>query len=179
LEEGQLRHWAGPQRAERLLSDAERMWVAVHEAGHCLAAELCPSHAKVEKVSILARGETLGLAFYGDGDHHLDTPQDLRERMIVAMAGRAAEQVRFGRISAGAANDLEKANAMARQAVENLGFSAKVGQIVTQAAGQAIPLAEATRRLVDEEVARLVDDAYREAIALLLCHRLELDALAG
>jgi cell division protease FtsH len=177
LEEGQLRHWAGPQRTERLLSDTQRMWVAVHEAGHCLAAELCPGHAKAETVTILARGEALGLAFYGDGDHHLDTPEDLRERMIVAMAGRAAEQLCFGRIGAGAANDLEKANVMARQAVETLGFSARVGQIVTHAAGQAIPLAEGTRLLVDEEVARLVDEAYREAVALLRRHRQELDAL--
>jgi len=179
LDEAQLRHFAGPQRAERLLSESERRWVAAHEAGHCLAAELCPSHAKAEKVTILARGETLGLAFYGDSDHYLDTPEELRGRMIVAMAGRAAEQVVLGRMGAGAANDLEKANAMARQAVETLGFSARVGQITTHVGGQAVALAEGTRRLIDEEVARLVDEAYREAMALLADHRPALDALAA
>jgi cell division protease FtsH len=178
LSEGQLRHWAGPERAERLLTAEERRWVAVHEAGHCLAAELCPTHAKAQTVTILARGEALGLAFYGDRDRQLYTPQDLRERMIVAMGGRAAEQVCFGRIGAGAANDLEQVNVMARQAIEILGFSPSVGQIVTQVAGSPVPLAESTRRLIDEEVAQMVDDAYREAIRLLLVHRSELDALA-
>ena len=152
--------------------------MAVHEAGHCLAAELCPTHAKAQTVTILARGEALGLAFYGDRDRQLYTPQDLRERMIVAMGGRAAEQVCFGRIGAGAANDLEQVNVMARQAIEILGFSPAVGQIVTQVAGSPVQLAESTRRLIDEEVAQMVDDAYREAIRLLLVHRSELDALA-
>jgi len=178
LEEAQLRHFAGPRRAERLLADDERRWVAVHEAGHCLAAELCPTHVKAEKVTILARGEALGLAFYGDSDHHLDSPEDLHERMIVAMAGRAAEQVVLGRIGAGAANDLDKANAMARQAVEMLGFSQTVGQITTHVAGRPVQLAEATRRRIDEEVARMVEDAYRDGKALLTAHRAELEALA-
>jgi cell division protease FtsH len=178
LDEGQLRHWAGPERAERLLSTEERRWVAVHEAGHCLTAELCPSHAKAQTVTILARGEALGLAFYGDTDRQVHTPQDLRERMIVAMGGRAAEQVCFGRIGAGAANDLEQANMMARQAVEILGFSPRVGQIISHASGVPMPLAESTRRLIDEEVAQMVDEAYREAISLLLAQRRELDALA-
>jgi cell division protease FtsH len=180
LEEGQLRHYAGPQRRESILTPAERERVAWHESGHCLAAELCPTHAKAQKVTILARGQAAGLAFYGSEDKAMHSPQDLHESMVVAMAGRAAEQVRFGNISSGAANDLEQVNGMARAAVETFGFSPRVGQIVSHGpGGHPARLSEHTMRLMDGEVSRLVDDAYREAVALLVAHQGELDALAG
>src|SRR5207237_9359460 len=87
--------------------------------------------------------------------------------MVVAMAGRAAEQIRFAAISSGAANDLEMVNGMARAAVERLGFSPRVGQIIATAGIQEMPLSDQTRRMIDEEIGRLVDAAYADAIALL------------
>src|SRR5205085_143672 len=122
---------------------------------------------------------TAGLALYGSMDRALTSQQQLHERMVVAMAGRAAEQIRFAEISSGAANDLEMVNGMARAAVERLGFSPRVGQIIATAGIQELPLSDQTRRVIDEEIGRIVDTAYADAVALLSAHRVELDVLAG
>ena len=102
-----LRAVAGPQRSDRRIGDGELEVIAWHEAGHALAAELCPTHQKAQRVTILSRGDAGGLALYGSSDRALTSQQHLHERMVVAMAGRAAEQTRFGVISSGAANDLD------------------------------------------------------------------------
>lgn len=179
LAEGMLRAVAGPERKDRALGAGELEKIAWHEAGHALTAELCPTHRKVQRVTILARGQAAGLALYGDTDAALHSPQELHERMVVAMAGRAAEQIGFGVISSGAANDLEQANRMARTAVESLGFSPEVGQIVTSVSGQPVQLAEETRQAIDAEVRQMVDRAYEEAMTLLGAHRDDLVALAS
>ena len=179
LDEGMLRAVAGPQKADRRLAEGELEVIAWHEAGHALAAELCPTHQKAQKVTILARGDAGGLALYGNLDRMLVSQQHLHERMVVAMAGRAAEQIRFGIISSGAANDLEQVNKMAREAVERLGFSPRVGQIISTSGPHQIPLSGETRRAIDEEIGRMVDAAYIDAVALLTDHREELDALGA
>jgi cell division protease FtsH len=178
LDEGVLRAVAGPQRSDRRIGDGELEVIAWHEAGHALAAELCPTHQKAQRVTILSRGDAGGLALYGSLDRALTSQQHLHERMVVAMAGRAAEQTRFGVISSGAANDLEQVNRMAREAVERLGFSPRVGQIISTSGPYRIPLSAETRRAIDEEIRRMVDAAYDDAVALLEDHRDELDALA-
>jgi cell division protease FtsH len=178
LDEGLLRSVAGPQRADRRIGEGELEVIAWHEAGHVLAAELCPTHQKAQRVTILSRGDAGGLALYGNQDRALTSQQHLHERMVVALAGRAAEQTRFGVISSGAANDLEQVNGMAREAVERLGFSPRVGQIISSSGPHQIPLSGETRRAIDEEIRRMVDAAYADAVALLADHREELDALA-
>jgi cell division protease FtsH len=179
LDEGMLRAVAGPQRSDRRIGEGELEVIAWHEAGHALAAELCPTHQKAQRVTILSRGDAGGLALYGSNDRALTSQQDLHERMVVAMAGRAAEQTRFGVISSGAANDLEQVNRMAREAVERLGFSPRVGQIISAAGPYEVPVSAETRRVIDDEVRRMVDAAYEDAVALLADHRDELDALAA
>ena len=177
LDEGLLRAVAGPQRADRRIAEGELEVIAWHEAGHCLAAELCPTHQKAQRVTILARGDAGGLALYGSEDRALTSQQHLHERMVVAMAGRAAEQIGFGVISSGAANDLEQVNKMARDAVERLGFSSRVGQIITSSGPNQIPMSGETRRVIDEEIGRMVNAAYADAVDLLTDHRDELEAL--
>jgi len=179
LAEGMLRVVAGPERKDRALAAGERDRIAWHEAGHALAADLCPTHPKVQRMTILARGMAAGLALFGDTDSAMLSPQELHERMIVALAGRAAEQVRFGTISSGAANDLEQVNRLARQAVERLGFAPQVGQIVTSVGELPLTLAESTRREIDLAVGAMVDAAYAEALQLLEEHRTQLDLLAN
>ncbi len=179
LDEGMLRAIAGPQKADRRIAEGELEVIAWHEAGHALAAELCPTHQKAQKVTILARGDAGGLALYGNLDRTLTSQQHLHERMVVAMAGRAAEQIRFGIISSGAANDLEQVNMMAREAVERLGFSPRVGQIISTSGPHQMPLSGETRRVIDEEMRRMVDEAYVDAVALLTDHREELDAFGA
>ena len=179
LAEGMLRVVAGPERKDRALAAGERERIAWHEAGHALAADLCPTHPKVQRMTILARGMAAGLALFGDTDSAMLSPQELHERMIVALAGRAAEQVHFGTISSGAANDLEQVNRLARQAVERLGFAPQVGQIVTSVGEMPLTLAESTRREIDLAVGGMVDAAYAEALQLLHEHRDQLDRLAA
>jgi cell division protease FtsH len=175
LTEGQLRAIAGPQRRDAPLRPDERVAIAWHEAGHALAAELCPTHEKTQRVTILARGQTGGLALYGRGDRALHTPRMLHERMIVALAGRVAEELCTGTLSSGAANDLEVATGLARDAVTRLGFS-------EQARGTTAPdgwvSSEARRERIDEEVDRLIADAHDAATRLLRRHTRELEALA-
>ena len=179
LDEGMLRAIAGPQKADRRIAEGELEVIAWHEAGHALAAELCPTHQKAQKVTILARGDAGGLALYGNMDRTLTSQQHLHERMVVAMAGRAAEQIRFGIISSGAANDLEQVNMMAREAVERLGFSPRVGQIISTSGPHQMQLSGDTRVMIDEEMRRMVDAAYVDAVALLTDHREELDAFGA
>ena len=179
VEDGYLDAIAGPRRRHATLADGEREVVAVHEAGHVLAAELCPSVENAMRVSIQPRGRAGGMAVYGRTDRMLHDPQYMHEKLVAILGGRAAEFVASGRITSGAANDLQQANAMARQAVEELGFSARAGQLVSSQAGQQVRISEETAALIDAEVRRLVEDAYEDAVRLLSAHRAELDRLSG
>jgi ATP-dependent Zn protease len=117
----------------------------------------------------------MGLAVYGQVDRALHDPDYLHEALVATLGGRAAEQIAFKRVSSGAANDLQKATELARRAVEELGFSPRLGQIV---AGRA-PFSESTRTVVDSEIERMVADAYADALELLSTHRDQLDRLSA
>jgi cell division protease FtsH len=176
LREGHLRVLAGPERQNAAMRDDERRLVAWHEAGHVLSAELLETQDKAQRVTIRPRGRAAGLAVYGQTDRALHSRRYLHERMITILAGRAAEHLLVCEISSGAANDLQQANMLARQAVLEFGFSDRVGQIISHDGHHQ--LSDETRRVVDEEVERLVADSYSDAIALLDEHRAELDRLA-
>jgi cell division protease FtsH len=179
LEDGYLDAIAGPVKRNAALAGTEREVVAAHEAGHVLAAELCPTVEKAMRVSIQPRGRAGGMAVYGRTDRMLQDTQYLHEKLVGILGGRAAEFVTRGVVTSGAANDLQQANAMARQAVEELGFSARAGQLVSTSSGQHVRVSEETIALVDAEVRRLVEDAYQDAIRLLTAHREDLDRLAS
>ena len=174
IEDGYLDSIAGPRKRSAVLAEGEREVVAVHEAGHVLAAELCPTVEKAMRVSIEQRGRAGGLAIYGRTDRMLQSQQYLHEKLVAALGGRAAEFVSRGAITSGAANDLQQANAMARQAVEQLGFSERAGQLVTA----ETRVADKTAALIDDEVRRLVEDAYQDAVRLLSAHQDELMRLS-
>jgi cell division protease FtsH len=178
LEDGYLDALAGPRKRSAVLAEGEREVVAVHEAGHVLAAELCPTVEKAIRVSIEQRGRAGGLAIYGRTDRMLQSQQYLHEKLVAALGGRAAEFVSRGVITSGAASDLQSANAMARQAVEELGFSERAGQLVAAQGGAPVRVSEKTVALIDDEVRRLVEDAYQDAVRLLSAHRDELTRLA-
>jgi cell division protease FtsH len=170
-----LRVLAGPRRRSAPLADGELDVIACHEAGHVLCAEYGEHYEKAQHVTVEPRGSAMGLAVYGQVDRALHDPEYLHEALMATLAGRAAEQIVFGRISSGAANDLQKATELARRAVEELGFSARLGQIV---AGRA-PFSDSTRAVVDSEIERMVADAYVDALELLGEHRDELDRLSS
>jgi cell division protease FtsH len=173
--EGYLRVLAGPKRRSAPIADGELEVIACHEAGHVLCAEYGERHEKAQQVTVEPRGQAMGLAVYGQVDRALHDPDYLHEALVATLGGRAAEQIAFKRVSSGAANDLQKATELARRAVEELGFSPRLGQIV---AGRA-PFSESTRTVVDSEIERMVADAYADALELLSTHRDQLDRLSA
>ena len=174
LEEGHLRSIAGPEKRDSMLSEEEKEIVAHHEAGHVLCAELCPEHEKAQRATIKPRGRAAGLALYGRNDKALHSVAYIHQQLICALGGRAAESVIYGKVSSGAANDLQIVNATARRAVEELGLSDRAGQIISQNSNRA----ESTRSVIDEEVERLVSDAYKDALDMLEDHKPQLENLA-
>ncbi|HXH96304.1 MAG TPA: ATP-dependent zinc metalloprotease FtsH [Gaiellaceae bacterium] len=168
---------AGLQQ-KKVLTDKERRILAYHEGGHALMAHLMGSAMELQKVTIVSRGEALGYAFYlPEEDRYLHTKEELVDMMVVALAGRAAEEVVFGRVTNGAANDLEKVTAIARAMVFEWGMSETVSSRTMRADNYA--LSEETKRLRDSEQARLTDGAYEHAVSLLTKHRATLDRIAG
>ena len=162
----------------KLLTEKERRILAYHEGGHALMAHLMGSVMELQKVTIVSRGNALGYAFYlPEEDRYLHTKEELADRMVVALAGRAAEEVVFGRVTNGAADDLEKVTEIARAMVFEWGMSDTVTSRTMRADNYA--LSESTKRLRDEEQARLTDTAYEAAVRLLRKHRAPLDRIAG
>src|SRR5579862_8311496 len=168
---------AGLQQ-RKVLTEKERRILAYHEGGHALMAHLMGSVMELQKVTIVSRGNALGYAFYlPEEDRYLHTKEELVDRMAVALAGRAAEKVVFGRVTNGAANDLEKVTEIARSMVFEWGMADSVTSRTMRADNYA--LSEATKRLRDEEQASLTDGAYEEALRLLRKHRVPLDRIAA
>src|SRR5438445_5938125 len=117
---------AGLQQ-KKVLTEKERRILSYHEGGHALMAHLMGAAMELQKVTIVSRGDALGYAFYlPEEDRYLHTKEELVDRMIVALAGRAAEEVVFGRVTNGAANDLEKVTEIARSMVFEWGMSDSV-----------------------------------------------------
>jgi cell division protease FtsH len=167
---------AGLQQ-RRVVSEKEKRILAYHEAGHALMSHLMGGALPVHKVTIVSRGEALGYTLNLPAeDRYLHTKEELIDMMKVFLAGRAAEQVVFGRVTNGAANDLEKATALARAMVFEYGMSDVVSSRTVRADNYA--LSEETKRLRDAEQGRLTDEAYREALRLLTKHRAALDRIA-
>src|SRR5438045_8128545 len=162
----------------RVVSEKEKRVLAYHEAGHALMSHLMGDALPVQKVTIVSRGQALGYTLNLPAEErYLHTKEELIDMMKVFLAGRAAEQIVFGRVTNGAANDLEKATELARSMVFEYGMSDVVSSRTVRADNYA--LSEETKRLRDQEQARLTDEAYEEAIRLLSKHRGSLDRIAA
>jgi cell division protease FtsH len=161
----------------RVVTEKEKRILAYHEGGHALMAYLMGELMPIQKVTIVGRGDALGLAYYlPTEDRYLHTKEELMDVMKVALAGRAAEQVVFGRVTNGAASDLEKVTEIARSMVFDYGMSSLASARTVRADNYA--LSEETKRMRDAEQARLTDDAYEEAQRLIEKHRAPLDRIA-
>jgi cell division protease FtsH len=166
---------AGLQQ-RKVLTEKERRILAYHEAGHGLMSYLMGEIAPVQKVTIVSRGAALGYTLnLPSEDRYLETKEELVDMLKIALAGRAAEQVVFGRVTNGAASDLEKATEIARAMVFEWGMSEVVTSRTLRADNYA--LSEETKRLRDSEQARLTDEAYADAVRLIEKHRASLDRL--
>lgn len=179
---------AGVERKSSLLLPQERQVVAYHEMGHALAAATLPAMDPVHKVSIVPRAVgALGYTLQRpNADHYLVSCQTLKDRMVVLMAGRAAEFIVYGQISTGAADDLAKATDIARQLVTRFGMSETLGQAVLERhtasylgenllAARDKDYSEHTAREIDLAIRALLEDAYSRAKALLEQRRTDLD----
>jgi cell division protease FtsH len=167
---------AGLQQ-RRVVSEKEKRILAYHEAGHALMSHLMGDALPVHKVTIVSRGQALGYTLNLPAeDRYLHTKEELTDMLKVYLAGRAAEQVVFGRVTNGAANDLDRATDLARAMVFDFGMSEVVSSRTMRADNYA--LSEETKRLRDAEQARLTDEAYEDAMRLLAKYRAPLDRIA-
>ncbi|MGI9059792.1 MAG: ATP-dependent zinc metalloprotease FtsH [Ktedonobacteraceae bacterium] len=177
--------------AERplVLTEEDLNVVAYHEGGHALTGLLQDLVDPVTKVTIVPRGQALGVTQYTPLDDRYNYSKDyLESQLVTALGGRAAEEVAIGRITTGAENDLQRVTAIARQMVARWGMSERVGAISfseredpfagTSLASNTREYSEKTAAIIDEEVDRIVKWAYGRAVGLLSEHRETLDRVA-
>src|SRR4051795_4910062 len=176
FEDAMERVVAGLQQ-RKVMTEKERRILAYHEAGHAVMSHLTGDLLPVHKVTIVSRGQALGYTLnLPSEERYLHTAEEFVDLLKVYLAGRAAEQIVFGRVTNGAANDLEKATEVARSMVFEYGMSNATASRTMRADNYA--LSEETKRLRDQEQARLTDEAYEEAIRLLQKPRPVLDRIA-
>lgn len=163
---------AGLEKKNRILSPEEKKRVAYHEAGHAIAGWYLEHADPLLKVSIIPRGiGALGYAQYQPKDQYLYTVEQLRDRMCVTLGGRVAEQLIFGKISTGARDDLEKITKLAYSQITTYGMNPRVGLLSfpqnDDEYGGSQPYSQATARMIDSEVRKMVSSAYDTTVTLL------------
>jgi cell division protease FtsH len=182
----------GVERRSLVLSDDERRLTAYHEAGHAIVSLTIPGLDPLHKVTIVPRGRALGLtSSLPEEDRHNYTKYWLEGSLAVFFGGRVAEELVFGpeKVTTGAANDIQRATELARRMVTQFGMSDRIGAIAVGDREQEIflgreiaqrrEISERTSEMVDEEVKRIIDRAYRRAREILEAKRGTLDALAA
>ena len=174
----------GLEKRSKVLTDQEKHTIAYHESGHASVSWLLRWANPLVKVTIVPRGKALGAAWYLPEERQITTYEQMFDEMTSLMAGRASEEIVYGKISTGALNDIERATKMAQALVTYYGMSPEVGNIsFYDSTGQseyafAKPFSEKTAETIDREVRRMVEEAYAKAKELLTTHREQLDELA-
>lgn len=160
---------AGLEKKSSVLQPREKKTVAYHEAGHAVVGWFLEHADPLVKVSIVPRGKGLGYAMYQPQEMFLYTTEQIIDRMCMTLGGRCAERVFFDQITTGAQDDLQKVTQMAYSQVTQYGMSPAVGQLSFQNEGNQLnkPFSEDTGRLIDEEVRRIVNEAYERTIGII------------
>ena len=175
----------GLEKRSKILTETEKRTIAYHESGHASVSWLLRWANPLIKVTIVPRGKALGAAWYLPEERQITTYEQMFDEMTSLMAGRAAEEVFFGKISTGALNDIERATKMAQSLVVYYGMSPLLGNIsFYDSTGQndygfTKPFSEKTAELIDQEVKRMVEEAYSRAKDIILNHRSQMNELAG
>ena len=178
LQEAIERVIAGPERRSRLITPKEKEIVAYHEAGHAVAMHVLPNHDPVHKVTIVPRGMAGGYTMsMPEDESNLMTREKFRDQLVALLGGRVAEEIRFGDITTGASNDLERVTGMARAMVTQWGMSEKLGPIrygereemmfLNRSFSEHRNYSDKVAQEIDEEVKRLVDEAHKRCRELL------------
>jgi cell division protease FtsH len=172
--------------AERkvMMSDADRRRTAYHEGGHAIVGMLTPGADPVRKISIIPRGQALGVTFSApDADRFNYERSELEAKIKVAIGGRAAEEVVFGDITTGAESDIQQLTQIARYMVGRWGMSDAIGPVAVTSDGRppwaGSDVSPRTQELIDEEVRGLAASAHTDVLELLREHRDKLDSLAA
>jgi cell division protease FtsH len=180
----------GTERRSMVMSEAERRVAAWHEAGHTLVGMFVEGNDEVHKVSIIPRGAALGVTqFLPTEDRHMMTKRQALARIAMALGGRSAEEMQFGEITTGAADDIRRATQIARMMVCEVGMSEKLGPVTYGEREESIFLgrefaqhrpdySDKTAIDIDDEIKRIVEEQHQIALAVLGERRSTLDHLA-
>lgn len=175
---------AGLEKKSKIISPEEKRTIAFHEAGHAVISWLLKTVDPLVKVSIIPRGKSLGAAWYLPEEKQLRSETAFREHLCATLGGRAAEEIIFGEVSSGALDDLEKVTKEAYTMVVYYGFNEKLGNVSyydsTNQRDLAIqkPFSEATGELIDQEIRKLVAQAYLDAKTILAENKPVLEKVA-
>ncbi|HLL40648.1 MAG TPA: ATP-dependent zinc metalloprotease FtsH [Rubrobacteraceae bacterium] len=190
MEEAIDRVIAGPERKTRLISEKEKEITAFHEAGHAIVGALLPEADPVHKISIIPRGQALGVTMsLPTEDRFMMSRSQLMAQLAMILGGRAAERVIFDEITTGASNDLERVTQTAKQMVTRYGMSEKLGPMALgHSNGQVFmgrdfnaqpDYSDEIAFQIDKEIRRIVDESYDTAEDLLVRNRQLVDKLAS
>ncbi|WP_025781510.1 ATP-dependent zinc metalloprotease FtsH [Candidatus Synechococcus spongiarum] len=190
LQEAIERVVAGLEKRSRVLADDEKRIVAYHEVGHAIVGHMVPGGSKVAKISIVPRGmSALGYTLQlPTEDRFLNSKEDLQGQITTLLGGRSAEEIVFGKITTGAANDLQRATDIAEQMVSTYGMSTVLGPLaydrqtgnrfLGQGNNPRRAVSDATAQSIDREVRQLVDNAHNHALAILESNRESLELIS-
>ncbi|WP_091523545.1 ATP-dependent zinc metalloprotease FtsH [Aerobium aerolatum] len=181
----------GAERRSNAMTQAEKELTAYHEAGHAITALHVPSADPLHKATIIPRGRALGMVMQlPEGDRYSMSYKYMTSRLVIMMGGRVAEEIKFGKenITSGASSDIDQATKLARAMVTRWGFSDKLGHVaygdnqeevfLGHSVARTQNVSEETAQIIDAEVRRLIDEAYKEAHRILKDHRDEWLAIA-
>jgi cell division protease FtsH len=191
FEEAKDKVMLGVERRSLVLSEDERKLTAYHEAGHTVVSVMTPGADPIHKVTIVPRGRALGLMMsLPEKDRYGQTKEWLIGRLAISFGGRVAEELVFGpeKVTTGAGSDIEQATSLARRMVTQFGMSEKIGMMAVgerehevflgREFGTRREVSERTAEVVDDEVKRFIDEAYRKATHILTEHRELLERIA-
>ena len=174
----------GLEKRSKIINKHEKEVIAYHESGHATVSWLLEHAHPLVKVTIVPRGKALGAAWYVPEERQITTTEQMMDEMCATLGGRAAEQVIFNKISTGALNDLEKVSKQAFNMVAFFGLNDKLGNIsYYDSSGQQEyqfqkPYSEKTAQVIDFEVSKLIEEAYKRALDLLDKNKDKLSMLA-
>ena len=181
-----MRVIAGPEKKTRVMSEKERRITAFHEMGHAIVAHFLKNTDPVHKISVISRGQALGYTIsLPTEDKFLTTRAELQDTMAMTLGGRAAEELKFGEVTTGASNDIEKVTATAKQMVMRFGMSEKLGpRVFGHDHGQPFlgrefssepDYSDDIAREIDDEIRRMVEEAHQAARDILDQHQEQLE----
>jgi len=190
IEEAMVKVTMGPEKKSRVISDKEKKLVAFHEGGHAVASFFLPTQDAVHEISIIPRGMAGGYTMYRPSeDKSFMSKSEMEEQLISLLGGRVAEQLVLGDISTGASNDIERATGIARSMVTKYGMSEKLGAIMYGSGQEEVFLgrdiaqhknfSEETSSIIDQEVKRIIDEAYKKTEEILNKNMDKLHKVAG